>query len=43
MLRRGFSIYSFFADMVKPMKTFPGDEADGWDEAIVPYDAMLHI
>lgn len=38
--RRGDMVYVHFSGHGQPYEDFSGDEADGWDEAIVPYDAM---
>ena len=37
---RGDLVYIHFSGHGQPFEDLSGDEADGWDEAIVPYDAQ---
>ena len=37
--RPGDNIYIHFSGHGQPVEDYDGDEADGWDEAFVPYDA----
>lgn len=39
--RQGDMVYIHFSGHGQAYEDLSGDEADGWDEAIVPYDAML--
>lgn len=39
--RAGDMVYIHFSGHGQAYEDLSGDEADGWDEAIVPYDAML--
>ena len=36
------TIYLHFSCHGQPVEDFDGDEGDGWDESIVPYDAQKH-
>lgn len=38
--KRGDIVYIHFSGHGQPYEDISGDEADGWDEAIVPYDAQ---
>lgn len=38
-INQGDLVYIHFSGHGQPYEDFSGDEADGWDEAIIPYDA----
>lgn len=40
--KKGDLVYVQFSGHGQAYEDLSGDEADGWDEAIIPYDAMMH-
>lgn len=40
-IKNGDVVYLHFSGHGQPVEDLDGDEADGWDEAIVPYDARM--
>ena len=40
-VKAGDVVYLHFSCHGQPFEDMDGDEKDGWDEAIVPYDAMM--
>ena len=39
--KRGDIVYLHFSCHGQPFEDFNGDEEDGWDESIIPYDALM--
>ena len=39
--RKGDVVYLHFSTHGQPVEDLNGDEEDGWDESIIPYDAMM--
>ena len=39
---KGDLVYVHFSCHGQPFEDLDGDEEDGWDEALIPYDAKMH-